>query len=326
MPFAPIEPALIARVRRLIAAGETVTETARRTGLTRDTVRKYRDADAAAGRSGRGVPAELPPANHEAANHEAAELPAAVAETYEPHRLDAPGPWLVLSDVHAPYHDRPTVELAVAEARRRGAVGVLLDGDLLDSHEVSAHDKDPTAPRYVHEIEVARKLLAYVRGRLPRAQIVLKEGNHEERLSRYVIQRAPALFGLEGIDLPSLLHLADYGVGWVGGRRVVALGKLNVIHGHEYPGGVASPVNPARGLYLKARSVAMAGHHHQTSTHHARDIRGRAEAAWSLGCACYLFPRYCPLNNWNHGFAFVDLAADGSFAVTNLRVFNGKVV
>lgn len=269
---------------------------------------------------------KLPAAKHEVPAVPAAALPDPHKEEYTPHAITTAGTWLILSDIHAPYHDRQTLELAVAEAKRRGVVGVILNGDTLDSHEVSRHDKDPSAPRYVEEIDVGRKLLEWLRGQLPKAEIVMKEGNHEERLSAYIIQRAPALFGLEGIDLPALLHLKDVGATWITGRRVIGLGKLNVIHGHEFPGGCTSPVNPARGLYLKARSVAVCGHHHQTSEHHARNIRGHAEAAWSLGCCCFLSPKYMPLNNWNHGFAFAEISNDGAFAVANKRVLGGKVV
>lgn len=303
-------------IRRTLAeCGGNVTETARRLGVTRNTVRAHR---------GDAAPAAMPMGKHE--QPAGPDMPAAVAAEYAPHVIDRAGWWLVLSDIHAPYHDRTTLELAVGEARRRGAVGVILNGDTLDSHEVSRHDRDPSAPRYVEEVEVVKRLLAWLRGQLPRAELVAKEGNHEERLQRYIVGRAPALFGLEGIDLPSLLKLRDVGCEWVGDRRPVALGKLNVIHGHEYPGGAASPVNPARGLYLKARSVALCGHHHQTSEHHARDIRGQAEAAWSVGCACFLHPAYMPLNNWNLGFALVEVASDGTFRVENRRVLGGKVV
>jgi hypothetical protein len=70
----------------------------------------------------------------------------------------------------------------------------------------------------------------------------------------------------------------------------------------------------------------MCGHFHRTSEHHERNIRGRAEASWSVGCACDLSPRYAPLTNWNHGFAFVTLETDGSFHVESKRVLDGKVV
>ncbi|AMV23409.1 hypothetical protein VT84_03300 [Gemmata sp. SH-PL17] len=265
----------------------------------------------------------LPVAKHES-EAKSLGLPTPHAENYEPFRIDTPGRWLILSDIHAPYHDRTTLELAVREAKRRGVVGVLLNGDTLDSHEISSHDKDPSAPRYVEEVEVGRKLLAWIRDQFPNARLVLKEGNHEERLSRYIIQRAPALFGLEGIDLPGLLHFKDFGAEWVNDKRVISLGKLCVVHGHEYRGG--GGVMPARWLYLRTRYVAMCGHFHRSSEYGDRDIRGKEERAWSLGCACYLFPRYMPLNSWNHGCAFVEVSSSGGFSVENKRVHDGELV
>ena len=253
-----------------------------------------------------------------------ASLPEPADCGYGPFAVDTPGVWLVISDIHIPYHDLTTLELAAKESKRRGIVGILLNGDVLDSHEISRHDKDPGAPRYVQEIEAGRQFIAWLRFQFPKARIIFKAGNHDERLEKYVIERAPALFGLEGLSLPSLLHFADHGIEWVTDQRVITLGKLNVVHGHEYRGG--GGVNPARWLYLRARSVAMAGHFHRTSEHHSRDIRGKAAAAWSTGCACCLSPRYLPINDWNNGFAFVTLDKQGEFVVDNRRVLAGKIV
>lgn len=262
----------------------------------------------------------LPRAKHERPTVDDGSLPDAVVESYDPLVIDAPGAYLILSDVHAPYHDRRTIEVAVRDAKKHGKrlAGVILNGDTLDCHDLSDHDKDPGAPRYVEELRVAKQLLAWLRGQLPRARVVVKEGNHEERLTRYVMRHAPALFGCDGLDTPSLLDLVKIGAEWCGAKRVVHLGKLNVLHGHEYRGG--GGINPARWLYTKARAVAVCGHFHRSSEHSGRDVRGTPTAAWSLGCACYLHPRYMPLNEWNHGYAIVELAADGGFEFHNKRV------
>lgn len=251
-------------------------------------------------------------------------LPAPHPQSYEPVRFDAAGVWLALSDIHAPYHDETTIRLAVREAKRRGVTGVLLNGDTLDCHEISEHDKDPGAPRYVDELRTGCELVRWLRGQFPKAEIVAKEGNHEERLTRYVMKNAPALFGLPEVTLPHLLKLGDAGVSWVGDRRVIQLGKLCVIHGHEYGGG--GGISPAGWLYRKAGYVAMCGHFHRTDMHGGADIRGKQRAAWTTGCACHLHPRYQPLNNWNQGFAIVEVAADGNFSVENRRILHGKVV
>src|SRR5574337_871565 len=116
----------------------------------------------------------------------ASRLPEPVDRSYHPFVIDDSGAWLVLSDVHLPYHDRQTIELAIRKAKRRRAAGVLLNGDILDSHELSSFDKDPTAPRYIAERDAGLAFLRYVRDRLPKARIVYKSGNHEDRLETYL--------------------------------------------------------------------------------------------------------------------------------------------
>lgn len=321
MPAPPISVEQQQRIRETFTRLGSIQATALECGTTRMTVRKYL-AEPAAPVADPTPAGDLPRAKHEGPPPPS--LPDPAPREYAPFTIDTPGHWLILSDIHVPYHDRATLELAVSEAKRRGVVGVLLNGDTLDSHEISNHDKDPSAPRYVEEVETAKKLLAWLRGQLPGTRIVLKEGNHEERLGRYVLQRAPALFDLEGVSLPTLLHLEDFGAEWVNDKRVIHLGKLCVVHGHEYRGG--GGVMPARWLYLRTRYVAMCGHFHRSSEYGDRDIRGKEERSWSVGCACHIHPRYAPLNSWNQGFAFVDVASDGNFSVDNRRVHNGKVV
>lgn len=254
------------------------------------------------------------------------QLPAPVDRSYTPFDLQESGHWLILSDVHLPYHDPRTVEAAIRLARKRRGCNVLLNGDLLDSHELSSFDKDPSAPRYIAEREAGLAFLAYLRDRLPKARIVFKAGNHEERLDTYLIRKAPALFGLEGVQLASILELKKFGIEWVSDKRVIRMGRLNVIHGHEYRATIQAPVNPARGLFLRAKSSALCGHHHQTSEHHEPTLEGVPKGCFSTGCACQLSPAYAPLNKWNHGFAFVEIARDGIFNVRNVRVIDGEVV
>jgi predicted phosphodiesterase len=250
-------------------------------------------------------------------------MPEAVKRDASPHVIDVPGRWLILSDIHLPQHDVPAVEAAIAEAKRRGVVGVLLNGDILDCHELSVHDKDKNALRYVDELRIGREFFAYMRQQFPKAEFVYKLGNHEERLGKYIIQRAPALEGIEGVDLPSCLNARDHGVSIIRDKRLIRLGKLNVLHGHEYQGG--GGVNPARWLFLRARSVALCGHFHRTSEHHAKDISDKYQAAWSAGCLCDLKPLYAPHNEWNHGFCFAEVGNDGDFSVQNIRVMEGKI-
>jgi predicted phosphodiesterase len=313
MPARPLPDATIEKIRAEYTAGKTKSAIARQFGIDRQTVIDYT--------------AGMKPNKAAAVTHsDANELPPSIDQAFTPHTIKRPGRWLILSDVHIPFHDSTVIKCAIERAREVGVVGVLLNGDILDSHELSDFDREPDAVRYVQEREYGLQFLGWLRGQLPSAALVYKEGNHEERLKRYIIKRAPALFGLEAVTLPALLDFKRFGVEWVDRKRIVQFGHLAVVHGHEFKSGISAPVNPARGFFLRAKECVLGGHHHQTSEHHEPSLSGRPLAAWSTGCCCGLNPQYMPVNKWNHGFAIVDLRKGGGFSVQNLRVMDGKII
>lgn len=252
-------------------------------------------------------------------------LPDPIVQDYLPYQVDAPGNWLVISDIHIPYHDKRTIETAVKESKQRSIKGIILNGDTLDFHQISRHYKEPDKGRTKEEILKGRQFLQWLRSQFPAARIIFKEGNHDERLKRYLGERAPEVFDLEEMYLPNLLHADKHGVEWVADKRVIELGKLCIVHGHEYAGG--GGVMPARWLFIRAYSSAICGHFHQPSHYTAPTLDRREIGVWSLGCACYLYPAYMPQNKWRHGFAFAEMGQGGAFEVNNREILrNGQVV
>jgi predicted phosphodiesterase len=321
---------IVKRIEELSAGGMSSSEIATKLGVNRNTVAKYRVRHSA----------ELisdPMPNRSARNRESVDLPPSFDEpgvdlppSLETDRssihLTKPGVWGILSDIHIPCHDNPTLRLFAVEARRRGVVGILLNGDVLDMYQISDHLRNPAIPAIKHEIDCGRQFMGWLRGQFPKAEVVYREGNHEERFRNYLFRHAPQLCGLDEISVSSLLHLDTQGIQYVQDRRLVELGKLPILHGHEYKHGVTAPVNPARGLFLRTKTSAMVGHHHQVSVHTEKDVRGKPIKTWSLGCVCKLKADYMPYNNWSHGFAFVDVAQDCSYHVQNHQVLDGRLV
>ena len=267
------------------------------------------------------MPARLPDPAPEAGGPR---LPESLAKPLRHLHADNPGWWLVLGDTHFPMHDRTTIELAVENARRENAVGVLLNGDLMDMFAVSPFYREPSKEGLLEELECGRAALAWIRSRLPKARIIYREGNHDFRLRRYVVERGPALADLPELRLPNLLGLDKLGIEWVQDKAKVYLGKLITLHGHELRKGEG--VNPARLAFLRTTATVLVSHHHRSSEHHQRGLDDRHHAAWSLGCACYIHPDYDPYNQWNHGYAMVDVGSDGWFTTHNRRVLAGRVV
>lgn len=243
---------------------------------------------------------------------------------YAPFILDARKVGL-LYDVHLPYHDSSALNLAVERLHYEQVDAIVLAGDLIDCYQLSDFEKDPRERSFKYEIDTVKAFLQEMRTRFPKARIIYIEGNHEQRFDRYIRKHAPALLDIETITFTELLKLKDFGVEYVGNKRVTHLGKLNIVHGHEFGKSVFSPVNPARGFYMRAKANVIGGHHHQTSEHAENDITGSITCAWSVGCLCDLHPAYMPLNKWNLGFAVVEVDQSGQFSVHNHKIINGAV-
>jgi hypothetical protein len=327
-----LTPARQEEIRRAFAETGSIAETVRRTGCGIRSAQKYgkaaADAKAFVGGVGPQIadhfttPPRLPDPAPEAGGPI---LPDPVELRYDPFVVDTPGHHGILCDPHFPYHDKRTIEAWADECRQRDASVLLLNGDVMDCGEVSTHYRDPSDARLEEEIEITGQFFRWLRSRFPRARIIYKEGNHEFRIPRYLTNNAAAFAGSKYLSVPKLLELDKYGVEWVADKRVVMLGKLPVVHGHEFRGG--GGVNPARWLFLRAVSTAMCGHFHRTSEHHEQGLDRRLHGVWSVGCACYLYPSYDPNNKWNHGYALADVQRDGSFRVTNRRILrDGQVV
>jgi hypothetical protein len=169
-----------------------------------------------------------------------------------------------------------------------------------------------------------KQALSWIRGQFPKAEIKYKLGNHDERLDTFVWRKCVELWGMENLQLHNVLDFEKFGIERIGDNPILA-GELPIFHGHELGKGIFSPVNPARGAFLRTKHTVLIGHHHQTSGHGESNMWHKYVFCWSQGCLCDMTPEYARINKWNHGFAFIDVCADSSFNVTNYRIDAGKV-
>lgn len=254
-------------------------------------------------------------------------LPDSIDVPSKPFEIQ-PGRTLILSDIHIPFHDRKAVEAAVGSVRGQRVDTVFINGDLADFFSISRWLTDPSERNLVKEVETIAEFLRYLRSKFPKAELVWKEGNHEERLAHYLWTKAPELYGLACLRLEEITGAAKLGVKIVADRLPVGIGSLAVFHGHELAQGAASPVNPARGLFIRLISTAAMSHLHRSSEH-AEKIGfgdGRFITCWSIACLCHLSPMYARTNKWNHGCAIVESRASGDFSFHNKRIHNGRVL
>jgi len=221
----------------------------------------------------------------------------------------------VLSDIHAPYHDVQALEKAVAMAQAASPDVVILLGDILDCHRISRYQSDENTLSFAKEVEVGVELMKYLRDSFPHSEMYYMEGNHEVRLSAYIAKNANEFHGLRGLSIPELLGLGHFETTWVS-NGFIHCGDISFLHGHELRG--VGGVNPSRKLFMKMLKSALCGHLHRPESFYTRDGAGKLLQCHVIGHLGESNPRYHPRNDWQHGFAIVDVTKSGVVKVQNI--------
>jgi predicted phosphodiesterase len=233
---------------------------------------------------------------------------------------------LILPDVHIPFHNREVLELAVKYGEFYQPDIIILNGDFADHYSQSHWQKDPRKRNFPKEVETVKIALEWLRALFPNAMIYWKEGNHEERYGIYMELRAPDLLGIPAFSFENVYDLDNYGIKWINEKKPIKANELYIIHGHEYKQAFFNPVNPARGLFLRAKVNALCGHYHQPSQHSERDLDMKSTYCWSTGHLGDPHPRYAPINKWTHGFATVETHGSKKFFVQNFSIIDGEII
>lgn len=239
----------------------------------------------------------------------------------------------LLYDPHIPYQNVDAYNIAIRYAKEWEPDDIIIGGDFADFKDISFWKDAPNRSRFSDEIARVRVYLGLLRSNFPTCRIIYIEGNHEQRLSRYLFSKAPELYGLPGLTVPKLLELDRHGIEYISnierltsGARPFQLGKLFVLHGHEIKVSWDG-VNLARTMYLKSHNNVIFGHHHQSQHYTFKKLDGKHEGSWMVGGLCQLSEPYQPMNNWIHGFATIRYnPVTGYFKVRNKIILDGQVL
>lgn len=231
--------------------------------------------------------------------------------------------WLLVPDCHIPYHDQAAFSLMLRAARAIECQHVVVLGDFLDFYSVSAHDKDPNRSRDLDwEINQGRSALKQIDQVITGRKIYIA-GNHEDRLTRYLMTRAPELFN--SVKIPDLLKLNDTGWNYVPYKAHTRIGKLYVTHDAGRAGKYAH-----YDALAAFQSNIVIGHVHRLGWIVEGTAKGKPHVAASLGWlgdfdkVDYMH-KIRAMRDWAHGFGIAYIEADGTAHVVPVPIVNGKV-
>ena len=118
------------------------------------------------------------------------------------------GTVVVLSDVHIPFQDDKAVSAALNYIECSAPEVVVLNGDIMDFYMLSRFTKGE-GRNPMEEIEMCRKFMSDVREAAPNATIYYVVGNHENRLEKNILAKAPEYACLLD-DVFTLLKVSDF--------------------------------------------------------------------------------------------------------------------
>lgn len=214
----------------------------------------------------------------------------------------------ILSDQQARYNDKIT-ERAVNKFLADLKPNVLVNnGDLFDFEALGSYRKTLAQKEsLLKDWRAGRAVLERQRKLLPKTRIVLIEGNHEERWTRYMIDNAEAMSMLPSMGIPNSLCVNDYDVEFVGPYgKGIKFGTLHIYHGSFVS--MHSGYSAKRELE-KSWTSGVSGHTHRLGATYFTDRLGQTHAWYENGCLCYTDSRIpaggnSGSHNWQQGFSW----------------------
>ena len=243
-----------------------------------------------------------------------------------------------------PFHDRKCMDLSLKVIKEEQPDTVILLGDMLDLAEWSLKFQRKPSMFFTTQATLIELnwFLAQIRKIVPSAKIIYLEGNHEDRITRAIVENMKAAYQLKSADnvegkpmlsIENMLGLESLGVEYRGdypNNQYWINDNLVCAHGNN----VSSVPGKTAGNAVKdARATMIMGHSHRlemaSKTIYARrgDITYRAI---SLGCMCKIggkTPGTKEKQNWQNALGVVKYKEGNSiFEIHPLFIQHGKMI
>ncbi|TXH10186.1 MAG: hypothetical protein E6R04_06025 [Spirochaetes bacterium] len=212
--------------------------------------------------------------------------------------------------------------LQVAHAIKPKTIAIM--GDFADGETLSAHPATKPGQRdFEDELSEVNKCLDQL-DRIGADKKVYVCGNHEFRLDRFLMDRAPAMF--RSIQWTRLLNLRERGWDWVPYRKSVKIGKLHLTHDTGTAG-----INAHRQAAKAFGGSSVIGHTHRMAYEVTGRFDGSPYLASMLGwlgdaekAAEYMHEAKAA--EWVHGFGVFYMEPNGIVHLQPVPIVNGTCV
>ena len=231
---------------------------------------------------------------------------------------------IVISDMHAPFHDRKLFKKVLKYARDIEPTGIVILGDFLDMKPFASHQRGSLKVQRQHTYGAEIKAGSHILDCFDKIESIEDKdylyGNHEDRLFRWLNTGDNGI--VDGhVEAPEdAMGMPDrgYKVHTDCKEDFVELGPLKIIHGLY-----AAKLNNAKKHHIDFGDV-MFGHTHRWEVYNYGD-----KSAFNIGFLGdihgegFRYASKIARNNWCNGFATV-YHNENNYLVDSHQVRNGK--
>lgn len=233
---------------------------------------------------------------------------------------------VVVNDFQVPFEDKIAFRLLLKALRLIKPDGLDILGDFMDCYCLpKKFVKNPERKLLLRdELEVGERLLRrVVRAAGPQCgDCRFSDGNHEDRLRRFLWDSAPQLTGVRGLNLPDLLSLKELGFRHYTYLQPYRIGQLWFHHGK-----IVRKNSGATALahMQEVGGNIIVGHCHRMA-HVCRTTWSHTIHGWENGCMCRLDPEYIHgPPDWQQGFSIVRYGRGRTFGVEQVPIRRGRM-
>lgn len=246
---------------------------------------------------------------------------------------------VICNDVHGSMMDKEAVNAFLADLKNWNPNEVVLNGDIIECGGfLAAHHTlgyvAQTEYSWQQDIAAGNWFLDEVQKAAPNAVIHFIEGNHEDRVERWIVDQTmrhnrDSEFLRAMLSPKTLLRLDERGVKYYerGKHHIdglppgwIKLGKIFFVH--ELGGGKNAA---SKAVGTTAGNVVFAHTHQEDSSTLVLPGVGLVKA-WNPGCLCERQPlwRHSNPTNWSHGYGVQFIEGNGEFIHVNVPIFEGR--
>jgi hypothetical protein len=246
---------------------------------------------------------------------------------------------VICNDVHGSMMDEDAVGAFLSDLKMWNPNEVVLNGDIIECGGfLAAHHTlgyvAQTEYSWQADIAAGNWFLDEVQKAAPNAVIHFIEGNHEDRVERWIVDQTmrhnrDSEFLRTMLSPKTLLRLDERGVKYYerGKHHInglppgwIKLGKIFFVH--ELGGGKNAA---SKAVGTTAGNVVFAHTHQEDSSTLVLPGVGLVKA-WNPGCLCQRQPlwRHSNPTNWSHGYGVQFIEDNGEFLHVNVPIFEGR--